>query len=258
MTVEVANNLTEQTEINRSAAPLQVLSEAKNRSSAAIAVVTEENTSNIQVHRPRRPTRQKEREVFSNPTFKRDVVLRTQQAQRIAKRSLEYAAYSLFSLDVILPLIGDTDVIEEVDTVISATMKEVLADQDKAQKQLKAVMEATDIKELTSYSNPITFLIEVQSPQIAQFIRIIEKLDELIQHIDTLWINGEIKSVKRSAENQVWQKRISKLATKIVTIEKRARIAAHDKGKGEEVERIAPQHTTEMQPEEDDNTGEEA
>lgn len=201
----------------------------------------------------KRQLRPREREVFSNPIITRSIQISTQQAQRIANRSLEYASYSLFSLDVILPIIGEKEEITIVETMIINSMKEVIVDIDKQLAQLKALLDSSDISELTAYSNPKIFNVDVQSPQIAQFLSIILKLDELVKHIDTLWLNGELKSFERSDQNHIWQRRISRLATKIVDIEKRARKSAHEKGKGEEVELAAPKKTTEMLPDEADN-----
>ena len=205
----------------------------------------------------KRAPRKREREVFSNPSIAREITIKTQQAQRIAKRSLEYATYSLFSLDVILPIIGDRSEIGNVDKIISEAMKTVMADFDKKLKQLLKVMEVADIKSLSNYSNPVVRKIEVESPQVAQFVRIIEKLDTLVQHIDTLWLNGEIPSFDRSDEIHILQRRASRLATKIVEIESRARKAAHEKGRGEEVELAAPKKAGEMLPDEDDDGSDE-
>lgn len=202
---------------------------------------------------PKRAQRKREREVFSNPSIAREITINTQQAQRIAKRSLEYATYSLFSLDVILPIIGDRTEIGDVDKIISDAMKAVMVEFDKKLKQLQKVMEVADIKSLSKYSNPVVRKIEVESPQVAQFVRIIEKLDTLVQHIDTLWLNGEIPSFDRSDEIHILQRRASRLATKIVEIESRARKSAHEKGRGAEVELVAPKKAGEMQPDEEDD-----
>lgn len=223
---------------------------------------TEDNTALVAApeavaEKKKRQLRPRERETFSNPTISRSIQLSTQQAQRIANRSLEYASYSLFSLDVILPIIGEKEEITTVETMIVNAMKEVMVDIDKQLAQLKALLDASDISELTAYSNPKIYDVEVQSPQIAQFLSIILKLDELVKHFDTLWLNGELKSFERSDQNHIWQRRISRLATKIVDIEKRARRSAHEKGRGEEVELAAPKKAGEMLPDEDDDGSDE-
>lgn len=188
--------------------------------------------------------RTRPREVFSNPVTHREVTFSTQQAQRIAKGSLEYTAYALFSLDVIMPIIGDTQKTEEVDDLISKCMIETGKQFDLKLKECQAKLASLAITDLIAYSNPIKRSLEVQSPRIARFIRLIEQMDFLIRHQDTLWFNGETTNSERSNDNNQWQTAMRKLASLIVSSEKLARRAANEKGKSKEVDLAAPQRET--------------
>lgn len=55
---------------------------------------------------------------YSRPVFKQVLKVNSLQAQRVMERSFERVSNSLFSIDVILRIIGEQDEIDQVETVI--------------------------------------------------------------------------------------------------------------------------------------------
>ncbi|WP_458793715.1 hypothetical protein [Klebsiella quasipneumoniae] len=58
---------------------------------------------------------------YSRPVFKQVLKVNSLQAQRVMERSFERVSNSLFSIDVILRIIGEQDEIDQVETVIRNT-----------------------------------------------------------------------------------------------------------------------------------------
>lgn len=178
---------------------------------------------------------------YSRPRFKQKLVVHSLQAQRVIERSLSRVSYSLFSLDVILQIIGERDEVDQVEQVIHADIDKAGEDLDARIDQLEALMKQHNIQDIPSYSHPYEQVIEISSPQIRLFADLISKLDKLMALVDTLWLHGVLKSKQRTHVAQEWQQHLNKLAAKIIGVEKRARVSAHTKGKQEEVDQAAPE-----------------
>ncbi|MCA2447907.1 hypothetical protein LAZ54_26545, partial [Vibrio alginolyticus] len=82
---------------------------------------------------------------YSRPVFKQVLKVNSLQAQRVMERSFERVSNSLFSIDVILRIIGEQDEIDQVETVILEHISKVSEDLDKATAQLNKLMEDNGI-----------------------------------------------------------------------------------------------------------------
>ncbi|MGP9497015.1 hypothetical protein ACT3RM_17595 [Pseudoalteromonas sp. AOP7-A1-14] len=187
---------------------------------------------------------QSERQMYSRPVFRQNMIVNSLQAQRVMARSFDRVSNALFSLDVILRIIGDLKEIDQVEEVIHGHIDKVAEDMKKALDQLSKVMADNGIEDTPGYSGPVTYPIEITSPQVAQFAHLIRSLDKLMSIVDTLWLNTVLTSQQRSDATYEWQQRLIKLAGRIIGMEKRARISAHSKGKDEEVAEAAPEQET--------------
>ncbi|MCE0759516.1 hypothetical protein LWH94_09900 [Marinobacter sp. G11] len=204
----------------------------------AIAVTNEQ-----QSNRPE-ASPQAERQPYSRPVFRQKLVVNSLQAQRVMERSFDRVSSALFSLDVILRIIGDQEEIDQVEEIIQNHISATSEEMDNAMNQLRKIMADNGIDAVPGYSAPAEYTIEITSPQVAQIARLIRSLDELMSLVDTLWLNSILSSQQRSDATFQWQQRLIKLAGKIIGIEKRARISAHSKGKEKEVAEAAPEQET--------------
>lgn len=181
---------------------------------------------------------------LSRPVFKRVLKVNSLQAQRVVERSFQRVSDSLFSIDVILRIIGEQDEIDQVESIIQEHIEKVSVDLDTATNQLQKLMEDNGIEGAPEYTSPNQYDIGINSPQVAQFAHLVRKLDNLMLLVDTLWLNSILTSKQRKDATYQWQQRLIKLAGRIIGIEKRARISAHSKGKKDEVEAAAPTQET--------------
>jgi len=202
-----------------------------------------ESAAQVESVQVSQPT-QRERPVYSRPVFKQSLNVNSLQAQRVMERSFDRVSNALFSLDVILRIIGDLDDINQVEEIIHGHIDKVSEDMQKATTQLEKVMSDNGIDAVPGYSAPANYTIEITSPQVAQFAHLIRGLDKLMGLVDTLWLNSIMTSQQRSDATYEWQQRLIKLAGRVIGMEKRARISAHGKGKEQEVTEAAPEQET--------------
>lgn len=193
---------------------------------------------------PQQAQAQPERNRLSRPVFRQRLVINSLQAQRVMDRSFARVSNALFSLDVILRIIGDQKEVDQVEAVVQAHIDRVSEDMIKAKSQLNKVMADNGIEAVPGYSAPNEYSIEITSPQVAQFAKLVRELDGLMSLVDTLWLNSILTSQQRADATYEWQQRLIKLAGRIIGMEKRARISAHSKGKEQEVAEAAPEQET--------------
>ena len=89
------------------------------------------------------------------------------------------------------------------------------------------------------YTHPGQVLIRIVSPQAAQFAALLRNMDALLVSLDTLWLCGVMGNKQRGNGVYQWQQRLLRLGREIVDIERRARISAARRGKGDEVREVA-------------------
>lgn len=181
---------------------------------------------------------------LSRPTYPRQVVLDSLQAQHVLRRSYAKVSDSLFAIDVILQIIGDRDHVEQVEEIITGyfTAVEEALDADIARAEV--ALAAAQITERPVYDLPMDITLDIFSPRGAHFTNLLLKLDELMSILDALWITGNITSRDRTNTNYTWQQRLIRLAGRIIGTEKRARIAAYNKGKKADVDEAVPELNT--------------
>ena len=138
---------------------------------AEIEIVREEQSK----RKPRKrvdPVQQSKKieQVKSRPVFKQKLTVKTIEAQRVMNRSFDRAAYALFSIDVIMRIIGEqTDKrseIDELENSIQDHITKVSDDMDKEIARFEKLMADNGIEEEPEYTNPVEYPIEITSPRL--------------------------------------------------------------------------------------------
>lgn len=205
------------------------------------------------------PPQPRARQKHSQPYFEQTLALSTKQAHRVMERSFRALSGSLFRCEVILRIIGQEENIDELETYIKTTLEAAEQDIATELQRAEAICEENGVSTLATYTVVRNFAIQIKSPLIARYARVVVQLDRLIQMLDMLWLNDLITSKERANTTFAWQQRIVKAAWAIVRVERKARAEAHAKGHGETVEQEAPQadHDEDMSLLREDSGGEE-
>lgn len=180
------------------------------------------------------------RSKYSRPSFNRELNVFSLQAQRVLNRSLSRVAYSLFSIDVILQIIGKRDQIDEVENAIKGMITQTHTQIVQTTQQIAAVKTQNNVTEMPTYTAPKKYRVEITSPHVGQFVNMISMLDSMIIDMDALWLYGVLENKERSNAVHEWQQQLNSLASRIITVEKKARDDAQRQGKAKEVEEEVP------------------
>ncbi len=178
---------------------------------------------------------------ISIPAFEQKLKLNTLQAQKVMRRVFSRAAGSLYRTDVILRIIGGDKEAEQVELVINTMIKEVEDGLQATHKEMAELLEENGVDQLPVYDSPTEESIRITSPHVARFVSLVRKLDALIVQIDAMWLSGLMTNKDRNDAVYRWQQKVIGLGSRIIGLERRARLAARKKGKGEEVDAQAPE-----------------
>jgi len=188
----------------------------------------------------------------SVPAFEQNVILNTLQAQKVMHRVFGRASGSLYRIDVILRIIsGDADA-ERVEVVINTMLAEVEVALKEAAAEMGVKLEENGVDLLPTYDQPTEQVVRITSPHVARFLSLVRKLDALISQIDALWLSALMTNKDRNDAVYRWQQRVIGLGSRIIGLERRARLAAQRQGKGDEVESAAPAPAPEQDAEGDE------
>lgn len=177
----------------------------------------------------------------SVPAFEQNLTLNTLQAQKVMTRSFSRTAGSLYRIDVILRIIGGEESAERMEMVISTAIREVETELQNAQKQMSDLLEDNGVDQLPVYDTPTTESVRITSPHVSRFVGLVRKLDRLVSSIDALWLSGLMSNKEHSDALYTWQQKVIGLGSRIIGMERRAREAARNQGKSEEVAQNLPE-----------------
>jgi hypothetical protein len=172
---------------------------------------------------------------FSRPVFDRHITIQSHHAQRLLDRGFLLVVRALYSIDVVLRIIGEDDEMDEVEDVVSKLIDALSAELDQEHERLKALLSSNGLTESPRYTNPKELTVHISSPQLAQYTNLVVSLDSLMVAMDTLWLAGVLNNKQRSDGAYQWRSRLFKVGREIIDLERRARASATRQGKDEEV-----------------------
>lgn len=172
---------------------------------------------------------------YSRPVFDQHITIQSEQAQRVFEREFPRVVSSLYAIDVILRIIGDDREIDEVEGMVGAMIGDCAKDIQNEKGRIEKLREDNGITTSPRYTNPEQVEVRIVSPQVSQFVALLQKMDELMIALDALWLCGVLSNKQRSDGVYQWQQRLLRLGRRIVAIERRARASAGRRGKLAEV-----------------------
>ncbi|MCX7110035.1 MAG: hypothetical protein NTX45_07885 [Proteobacteria bacterium] len=172
---------------------------------------------------------------YSRPVFDQQVILQSEQAQRVYEREFRRVVEALYAIDVILRIIGDSQEADSVEGMVSEMIGECANEIKNEQARFDKLKEDNGITVTPRYTHPGQVQIRIVSPQAAQFAALLRNMDALMISLDTLWLCGVMGNKQRGNGVYQWQQRLLRLGRRIVDIERRARACARKQGKDDEV-----------------------
>ena len=166
----------------------------------------------------------------SHPFFVQKVQLHSFHAQQVFGRGFDVFAPAVFSLSVVLRIIGTDEQAQEIETLVNERLNKLVGDLRADLARLGKLAEANGIEfQGVDYSNPQFIEAKITSPRAVHFIALIREFDELVARLDTLWLSGLIPDENYSRSLYEWKRRILRLAVSIRSIAGRAMVTARRK-----------------------------
>lgn len=163
----------------------------------------------------------------SRPTMTREVTFKTGHMQKLYTRSFGVSASSLFNIDVILPIVGDEEAIEQIEEIIYTYFDETTKALSEGVERFRTLIEQNAIAAELDYSHVETYAVKIPTPNASKLLNLFVTCDELLCLLDTLWFGGIVDSKHRRQEGYEWLRQVKRLCGKIIGIERRARSAAY-------------------------------
>jgi hypothetical protein len=85
------------------------------------------------------------------------------------------------------------------------------------------------------YTNPREVTLQLSSPQLAQYVRLILLLDQTLMLLDGLWFAGVLSNKQRKDATHDLRRLVYRLGRELIDLERRARESALRAGQGAEL-----------------------
>jgi hypothetical protein len=178
------------------------------------------------------------RDAFSRPVFDQTIRIQSNHAQRLLDRGFLLVVRALYGIDVVLRIIGDDGEMDQVEEIVGKLIGELAAELKAEHARLAQLRETNGISATPRYTNPKRITVHISSPQLAQYTALIEELDRLMTVMDALWLTGVLTNKQRADGAYQWRTRVLRTGREIIEIERRARVSAEKRGKGEELSEV--------------------
>lgn len=176
----------------------------------------------------------------SRPLVATELTFSSMQAQKVIHRVFYRALRSLYSTEVILRVIAPDEEVDRLESEFDRLMAETSAELDQALRQFESLAAAEGIAEVPRYSGPKALRLEVSTPRAFRWIRLVERLDALMQRVDALWFGQVIDGKARKRAGYEWQRKVLRTGWAIVELERTAHRKARAIRKAKEAERKDP------------------
>lgn len=187
------------------------------------------------------------RDAKSHPYFTQKLNLHSLHAQQVFDRGFEIYSNAVFSLSVVLRIVGSDEQASEVEKIVDERLSNAVADIQTESTRLDKLAESNGVSfEGVSYSNPKQVEAKISSPRSARYVGLITEFDVMIAKLDVLWLSGQINDSHYSRAIYEWKRRLLRLAGGIRTLSVRAMIAARKKAQEAAQKKGAGEKVTEV------------
>lgn len=118
-------------------------------------------------------------------------------------------------------IIGKPEAVDAIESSVNQLLIDCMKSIGDEKERFKKLMDDHGVAEMPAYTQPSVFQIKVASPQIAQFLVLVQKLDDLMAHLDALWLPGVMTNQQRADGAYHWQQVVLSLGRRIAELQRR-------------------------------------
>jgi hypothetical protein len=157
------------------------------------------------------------------PVWTCSIVLNTDFAQRVYKRSWDRLKADLYVLTVRTRSSGMDEAARAIEAMISEGFESARKDLTAELARSEALMDSVKLTDLPTYKGAQTIEAEYSTPRAKEFLNLLTQMDQLLVRYDALWLNAHIETQPRVQRSQNWQRRLIKVANRLRELGNRTR-----------------------------------
>lgn len=166
----------------------------------------------------------------SHPYFTQKVKLHSFHAQQTFDRGFDLCAGAVFSLSIVLRIVGTDEQAREVEAIVDERLNTMFEDLRGEVARMDKLAEANGIEfSGIDYSRPKEVEARITSPRAVRYVGLIREFDGLVAKLDTLWLSGVIPDSDYARRIYDWKRRLLRVAGGIRSLAGRAMNAARRK-----------------------------
>lgn len=153
---------------------------------------------------------------YSRAAFQITVDLRSETAQRMIEREYERVAVVLYHLSVVRRITASEEEADVIEMEVRALISSVRDAVEKEIARLSKLRADHGIQIEPQYTHPSECQLKITSPLANDYLVIIQSIDEVIMHVDSLWLAGVLTNAQRANAVFLWQRTILRLGRLII------------------------------------------
>ena len=143
---------------------------------------------------------------------------------------------ALYAISVVLRILADDTEMDQIEALVSSQIAAVAERLNDEHARLKVLADAEGGVPLPRYTNPREVTLKVSSPALAQYVRLILRLDQTLMVLDGLWFAGVVNNKQRKNLTHELRRLVYGLGRALIDLERRARASVERAGLDEALE----------------------
>jgi hypothetical protein len=180
-------------------------------------------------------TPESNKRTFSKPVLDQTFTIYSQNAQYVLQRGHSFllVVRALYAISVVLRIIGEESDMDQIEDLVSERIDAVAKRLEEEHARLKKLADDEGGVPVPRYTNPREVTLQLSSPQLAQYVRLILLLDQTLMLLDGLWFAGILTNKQRKDATHDLRRLVYGLGREIIDLERRARESAARAGTSE-------------------------
>ena len=172
---------------------------------------------------------------FSKPVLEQTFTIHSQNAQYVLQRGHSFliVVRALYSISVVLRIIAEEVEMDQIEELVEGKIAAVAERLSEEQARLKTLADAEGGVAVPRYTSPREVRLQVSSPALAQYVRLILTLDQTLMLLDGLWFAGVLGNKPRKNLTYELRRLVYGLGRELIDLERRARESVVRAGKHE-------------------------
>ena len=162
---------------------------------------------------------------FSKPVLDQTFTIHSQNAQYVLQRGHSFllVVRALYAISVVLRIVGEESDMDQIEDLVSERIDAVAKRLGDEHARLKKLADDEGGVPVPRYTNPREVTLQLSSPELAQYVRLILLLDQTLMLLDGLWFAGILSNKQRKDATHDLRRLVYGLGREIIDLERRAR-----------------------------------